>query len=89
MRSISLCLPPCAHSRSPVGQVGDPGAYHVPDVACDMTHAKVEQVGMHRVRVSNVKGQPPTDTYKVIASYPNPFLALPIPAQSESRSSLG
>ena len=50
-------------------EVGDPGAYHVPDVACDMTMAKVEQLGEDLVRVSNVRGLPPTDTYKVTATY--------------------
>jgi len=49
--------------------VGDPGAYLVPDVACDLTQVTIEQAGDDRVRVSSVRGLPPTSTYKVTATY--------------------
>jgi len=56
-------------SEQLIYEVQDPQAYMVPDVACDFGGATVEQVGEHRVKVSNVKGRPPTSTYKVSATF--------------------
>jgi len=52
-------------------EIHDPGAYHVPDVACDWTQVKLEQLGEDVVRVSGARGLPPTDTYKCICTFPN------------------
>lgn len=52
-----------------VYEIGDPGAYHVPDVACDWTHVEVAQEDVDVVRVSGARGRPPTATYKVNATY--------------------
>jgi hypothetical protein len=54
-------------------EIHDPGAYHVPDVACDWTQVRLEQAGEHGVRVVGARGQAPTDTYKCIATHPNGF----------------
>jgi len=50
-------------------EMGDPRNYITPDGVADFTSFTLEQDGPDRVRVTGVKGGPPTPTYKVSMSY--------------------
>lgn len=45
-------------------EIGDPAAYILPDVICDFTQIRLEQVGLDRVRMTNVQGRGVPATYK-------------------------
>ena len=50
-------------------EMGDPRAYLGPDVSADFTSFRMRQDGRDRVRITGVRGAPPTATYKASISY--------------------
>lgn len=54
-------------------EMGDPRRYLGPDCIADFTTINLAQDGVDRVRVSGIKGAPPTPTYKVSMSYANGY----------------
>ncbi len=50
-------------------EVGDPAAYHTPDVTVDFTAVDLEELGGNQVRLCGARGSPPPEDYKVSLAY--------------------
>ncbi|HVT71056.1 MAG TPA: acyclic terpene utilization AtuA family protein, partial [Trebonia sp.] len=59
-----------------VYEIGDPGAYLLPDVICDWREVRLVQDGPDRVRVSGARGSAPTTAYKATGTRVNGYRAL-------------
>src|SRR5690625_6856018 len=73
-------------------EIGDPARYITPDVIVDFTSLQLRETGDNRVEVTGARGHPPTDTYKVSASYRDGFrlttsLIYSAPDRSEEHTS--
>ncbi len=50
-------------------EIHDPTSYITPDVICDLTTTRIEQVGENQVRVSGTVGRPAPPTLKALLGY--------------------
>ena len=56
-------------------EVGDPAAYHTPDVIADFSEVTVHQIGPDRVRVEGARGDTRPECLKVIVGVRSGFMA--------------
>jgi len=63
-------------SEQLVYEMGDPRSYITPDVIADFTTIQLLDDGQDRVRVSGIKGRPPTEKLKVSIAYQAGFKAV-------------
>jgi len=62
-------------SEQLVYEIGDPGAYLLPDVACDWRGVELHEAGRDRVLVRGACGRAPPSRLKACATYADGWLA--------------
>ncbi|MGH7657523.1 MAG: acyclic terpene utilization AtuA family protein, partial [Gemmatimonadales bacterium] len=60
---------PASVAEQLVYEIGDPEHYLTADGSADFTSIQLQKAGRDRVRVSGIRGGPPTDSYKVSIAY--------------------
>jgi hypothetical protein len=63
------CVSPATVSEQITYEVHDPSRYVLPDVTCDFTEVRLEQVGSDRVLVTGARGWPAPVDYKASLTY--------------------
>ena len=56
-------------------EIGDPQQYFLPDVVCDFSEVRLEQIGLDEVAVSGAKGRSAPATYKTCVTWADGFRA--------------
>jgi hypothetical protein len=69
-------LTPLTVGEQMLYEIGDPGAYLMPDVVCDWRDVTLTQDGEDRVLARGARGSAPTTTYKVTATSVEGYRAL-------------
>ncbi|HSV55307.1 MAG TPA: acyclic terpene utilization AtuA family protein [Burkholderiaceae bacterium] len=64
---------PAVISEQMLYEIGDPRRYLLPDVTCDFTQVRLQQLGEHRVDVRGARGLAPGPAYKVSSTYLDGF----------------
>ena len=67
---------PAVIAEQALYEIGDPAAYFLPDLTADFSNIHLVQQGPNKVRVENARGRPPTNQYKVSATYQDGYRAV-------------
>jgi hypothetical protein len=67
---------PAVIAEQTLYEIGDPAAYFLPDVTADFSNIHLGQKGPNEVMVENARGRPPTNQYKVSATYQDGYRAV-------------